>query len=65
MAAMIAADAVPEDGAAGFGISRATLTTAAAVLRCRTKIKKAGSDDRNRPLSWVGDTGFEPVTSPV
>ncbi|HXA62869.1 MAG TPA: tyrosine-type recombinase/integrase [Streptosporangiaceae bacterium] len=27
--------------------------------------KRAGSDDRNRPLSWVGDTGFEPVTSPV
>ena len=40
------------------------LTTVAAVCCCR-KIKKAGSSIRNRPLSWVGDTGIEPVTSSV
>jgi hypothetical protein len=32
---------------------------------CRTKIKKAGSCKRNRPLTLVGDTGIEPVTSSV
>ena len=27
--------------------------------------KMAGSPNRNRPVSWVGDTGIEPVTSSV
>jgi hypothetical protein len=36
-----------------------------AALCCCTKIKIGRSDDRNRPLSWVGDTGIEPVTSSV
>ena len=27
--------------------------------------KRAGSVNRNRPVSWVGDTGIEPVTSSV
>jgi len=30
-----------------------------------TKINEGRSHDRNRPLSWVGDTGIEPVTSSV
>ena len=30
-----------------------------------TKVPSASSHDRNRPLSWVGDTGIEPVTSSV
>ena len=30
-----------------------------------TKIKKGRSLTWNRPLSWVGDTGIEPVTSSV
>ena len=38
--------------------------TVAAVCCCR-KIKMAGSPNRNRPVSWVGDTGIEPVTSSV
>ena len=38
---------------------------AVAALCCGTKIKAAGFQDRNRPLSWVGDTGIEPVTSSV
>jgi hypothetical protein len=37
----------------------------AAALCCCTKIKKGRSHDLNRPLSWVGDTGIEPVTSSV
>jgi len=34
-------------------------------LRCCTKIRNGQLRDRNRPLSWVGDTGIEPVTSSV
>jgi hypothetical protein len=34
--------------------------------RCCTETKNgADSPERNRPLSWVGDTGIEPVTSLV
>jgi hypothetical protein len=29
------------------------------------KNKTTGPMSRNRPLSWVGDTGIEPVTSSV
>ena len=36
-----------------------------AVLRCCTGRKTADSSERNRPLTWVGDTGIEPVTSSV
>ena len=36
-----------------------------AVLQCCTATKTAGSLKRNRPLTWVGDTGIEPVTSSV
>jgi hypothetical protein len=36
----------------------------AAVCCCR-KIKTADSLNWNRPVSWVGDTGIEPVTSSV
>ena len=38
--------------------------TVAAVCCCR-KIKNDRLQDHNRPLSWVGDTGIEPVTSSV
>ena len=38
---------------------------ATAALCCCTKITKGRSLSRNRPLSWVGDTGIEPVTSSV
>jgi hypothetical protein len=38
--------------------------TVAAVCCCR-KIKNGQLQDRNWPLSWVGDTGIEPVTSSV
>jgi len=30
-----------------------------------TKIEKGQSQDRNWPVSWVGDTGIEPLTSSV
>ncbi len=36
-----------------------------AVLRCCTDIKNGQLQDRNWPLSCVGDTGIEPVTSSV
>jgi hypothetical protein len=36
-----------------------------AAVCCCWKIKKAGPCARNRPLTWVGDTGIEPVTSSV
>jgi hypothetical protein len=36
-----------------------------AVLQCCIGRKTADSLERNRPLSWVGDTGIEPVTSSV
>jgi hypothetical protein len=36
-----------------------------AALCCCTKIQKGRSRGRNRPLSRVGDTGIEPVTSSV
>ena len=36
-----------------------------AVLFCCTGIKNGQLHDRNWPLSWVGDTGIEPVTSSV
>ena len=32
---------------------------------CCPKIEIGRSMVRNRPLSWVGDTGTEPVTSSV
>jgi integrase len=32
---------------------------------CCTKIRNGQFGARNRPLSWVGDTGIEPVTSSV
>jgi hypothetical protein len=38
---------------------------AVAVLECCTATKTADPLNRNRPLSWVGDTGIEPVTSSV
>jgi hypothetical protein len=34
-------------------------------IYCCIKINKGRSQDRNRPLTWVGDTGIEPVTSSV
>jgi hypothetical protein len=37
-------------------------TGPAAALCCCTKIVKGRSHDRNRPLTWVGATGIEPVT---
>jgi Pyridine nucleotide-disulphide oxidoreductase len=36
-----------------------------AVLQCCTGIKNGQLQDRNWLLSWVGDTGIEPVTSSV
>jgi hypothetical protein len=36
-----------------------------AALCCCTKIQNGQLQDRNWPLSWVGDTGIEPVTSSV
>jgi hypothetical protein len=31
----------------------------------RILTERGRSRDRNRPVSWVGDTGIEPVTSSV
>jgi hypothetical protein len=39
--------------------------TGVAVLQCCTGQQNGRSHDRNRPVSWVGDTGIEPVTSSV
>jgi hypothetical protein len=36
-----------------------------AVLQCCTGSKNGQLQDRNWPVSWVGDTGIEPVTSSV
>jgi hypothetical protein len=44
---------------------RHPLPIGVAALYCSTKIRNGQSHDRNWPLSWVGDTGIEPVTSSV
>ncbi len=41
------------------------LRLATAAVCCCTEIEKGRLQDHNRPLSWVGDTGIEPVTSSV
>ena len=43
----------------------ALLLDLTAALCCCTKIENDRLQDHNRPLSWVGDTGIEPVTSSV
>jgi hypothetical protein len=40
-------------------------TDSLTALCCCTKIKNDPLQDHNRPLTWVGDTGIEPVTSSV
>ena len=54
---------VPEQRRKGQ-VRRSELFTVAAAYCCR-KITKARLRDRNRALTWVGDTGIEPVTSSV
>jgi hypothetical protein len=46
-------------------VARLGLLDPAAALCCCTKIQNGQLQHRNRPLSWVGDTGIEPVTSSV
>jgi hypothetical protein len=46
-------------------VARFGLLDPAAALCCCTKIQNSQLQDRNWPLSWVGDTGIEPVTSSV
>jgi hypothetical protein len=58
--------ATREAASSHSGLTRTrSLLDPIAALCCCTKIKTAGSQVRNRPLSWVGDTGIEPVTSSV
>ena len=46
-------------------VARLRLLDRAAAVCCCTKIENGRLQDHNRPLSWVGDTGIEPVTSSV
>ena len=45
-------------------LKRLARMTVAAVCCCR-RTESGQLQDRNWPLSWVGDTGIEPVTSSV
>ncbi len=51
----------PEAGA----VARLGFPGVTAALCCCTRQRNGQLQDRNWPLSWVGDTGIEPVTSSV
>ena len=48
-----------------LGLTWELVNLDAAELQCCTSKKNGQSQGRNWPLSWVGDTGIEPVTSSV